>query len=53
MKTLARLAAAPLLGGLFVVFLPLIGFVLLGWVGINKLVVLAGHEPLHCPSLLK
>lgn len=35
--SLVMLVAAPLLGGLYVVFLPLIGFVVLAWVGASKL----------------
>lgn len=41
--TLVLLAAGPVLGGLYVIFLPLLGFAMLGWFAGRKVLDLVGH----------
>ena len=44
MKQLGLLVMAPIMGGLFVVFLPMIGFALFGYVIVAKLARLWGRR---------
>jgi hypothetical protein len=41
--TLALLIAGPILGGVYVIFLPLIGLAMLAWLAVGKIVELAGY----------
>jgi hypothetical protein len=50
--TLALIVAGPVLGGVFVIFLPFIGFGMLAWVAGGKLVELGGRVTAASVSVL-